>query len=98
MKWNTSSVPAEGSLCVSSAKGLLRAKLLWVSRIKLELERASPRSGAGKEAVKSLKVRSSGPMSMLVVLAVVVVVVLVEDNRSREGLEASLLRMMESTA
>lgn len=85
MKWNTSSFPAEGSRCVSSAKGLLRAKLLCVSLIRLEFESASPNKSEGKPAVKSRKPRSSGPISMLVA-------------GCKEGFEESLLRIMERMA
>ena len=85
MKWNTSSVPAEGSRCVSSAKGLLRAKLLCVSLIKLEFDRASPSKSEGKPVVKSLKELSSRPTSIV-------------EGGGREALEASLLRMTERMA
>ena len=44
MKWYTSSDSPVRGRCVSSAKGLERAKELWTERISSELERASPRS------------------------------------------------------
>jgi hypothetical protein len=84
-------VAAEGSRCVSSAKGLLLAKELCVSRIRVLFERASPRRSEGKEVVKSLKDVRGGPMS-------IAAVVVLSDELWREGLEASLLRMMERMA
>lgn len=89
MKWYTSSAAAvAGSRWVSSAKGLLRAKLLCVSRIRVELERVSPSRSEGKPVVKSLKERSSGPMSMLVAVA----------PGGWESSDRSLLRMTERMA
>ena len=49
----------------------------------MEFDKASPRRSGGKPRVKSLKAESSEPMAM---------------GEEVEGLEESLLRMMESMA
>lgn len=53
--------------------------------MRLEFDRASPSRSEGKPVVKSLKDRSSGPVSMI-------------EACGRDGLEESLLRIIERTA